>query len=91
MSKISEQKKAKIKEDILSFLYEINPKAMFTKEVAEAVIRDEEFTKNLLLELKRDNLVNEVDISEKGKKFLLRRRWQLTKGAFDAYAKLTSR
>lgn len=88
MSRISEAKKERIKEDILSFLYENNPKAMFTKEVADAIIRDEEFTKKLLLELKKSGLIKEIDISEKGKKFLVRRRWQLSKGAFDAYTRL---
>jgi len=88
MSRISAQKSAKIKEEVLAVLFEQNPKALFTKDVALAIIRDEEFTKRLLLELKKDGLVKEVSLSEKGIVYRARRRWQLSEAAFKAYQKL---
>jgi len=58
--KISDKKKEKISEQILSYLYSINPKSIFTSQIAEEVARDEEFIKNLLLNLKKRNLIVEV-------------------------------
>ncbi len=90
MSKISIKNAGKIKEEILALLFEQSPKALFTKEVAHTIVRDEEFTKRLLLELKNDGLTREITLSEKGALYRARRRWQLTSKAFDAYAKLVS-
>ena len=89
MSKISKQKIDKIKESMLSYLYEVNPKALFTVDIAREILRDEEFTKRLLLELKDSNLLKEVSKSSKGKDFLLRRRWQLTDATFAAFKRLS--
>ena len=89
MSRISREKSDKIKENILSLLFESNPKAHFTADIARELLRDEEFTKRLLLELKESNLVKEVSKSSKGKDFLIRRRWQLTEPAFAAFKKLS--
>jgi len=88
VSKISGKKEARIKEDILAILFENSPKALFTKEVADAIIRDEEFTKRLLAEMKNEGLTREITLSEKGKAYAARRRWQLTEEAFKAYQKL---
>ena len=55
--KISEKKKEKISEQILSYLYSINPKSIFTSQIAEEIARDEEFIKNILLNLKKRNLI----------------------------------
>lgn len=88
MSRISLEKAAKIKEEVLAVLYEQNPKALFTKDVAAAIIRDEEFTKRLLDELKKAGFVREVSLSEKGVAYRARRRWQLSEAAFKAYQKL---
>ena len=88
MSKISAQKAARIKEEMLAFLFENNPKALFTKDIATGIIRDEEFTKSLLLEMKKDNLVMEVALSEKGVVYRAGRRWRLSEPAFKAYANL---
>ncbi|MDO8555838.1 MAG: hypothetical protein Q7R96_01540 [Nanoarchaeota archaeon] len=82
------EKAAKIKEEVLAVLYEQNPKALFTKDVAAAIIRDEEFTKRLLDELKKAGFVREVSLSEKGVAYRARRRWQLSEAAFKAYQKL---
>ena len=88
MSRISPEKAKKIKEEVLAVLYEQNPKALFTKDIAVMIIRDEEFTKRLLLELKRDGLVMEVSLSEKGVVYRARRRWQLSEATFKAYQRL---
>jgi len=65
--KISDKKKEKISEQILSYLYSINPKSIFTSQIAEEVARDEEFIKNLLLNLKKRNLIVEVKKTPKEK------------------------
>ena len=88
MSKISSQKKEKIKEEILSLLYESSPRSLFTIQIAEEIIRDNEFTKKLLLELKSKSLVEEVKRSKEGSTYLKRTKWKLTQEAYSAYKKL---
>ena len=51
--RISDQKKEKIVQQILHFLYQSFPKNPFTAEIAREIARDEEFVKKLLLELKK--------------------------------------
>ncbi len=58
--KISAKKKEKISEQILSYLYSVNPNSIFTSQIAEEIARDEEFVKNLLLNLKKRNLIIEI-------------------------------
>ena len=55
--KISAEKVERISEQILAFLYSVSPKLMFTSYIAKEIARDEEFTKKLLLVLKKKNLV----------------------------------
>jgi predicted transcriptional regulator with HTH domain len=83
--KISREKREKISEQILSLLYSLNPQAIFTSNVARELARDEEFTKDLLVELKGKGLVLEIKKNPKGIDYLRRSRWKLTKVAFDAY------
>lgn len=85
MSKLSEEKIKKIKEEILSLLYTNNLKPMFTNEIAKHLIRDEEFIKRILLELKKEDLVREIKKSQKGAKYRRWRRWALSKKAYEAY------
>ena len=85
MSKLSEDKIKRLKEEILSLLYHNNLKAMFTNSVSHELIRDEEFIKRLLLELKKEELVIEIRKSHKGHEYSRRRRWQLSKKALEAY------
>ena len=49
MPRISESKKKKISEQILSYLFLISPKQVFTSNIAKELARDEEFIKKLLL------------------------------------------
>ena len=85
--KISEEKKFKIFEQILAYLFSISPKLVFTVEVAKELARDEEFVKRLLLDLKKRGLVSEVKKSPKGKDYLKRSRWKMTEDAYLAYKK----
>ena len=58
--KISEKKKDRISEQILALLYSSSPKPVFTFYIAQEIARDEEFVKNLLIGLKKKNLVIEI-------------------------------
>jgi len=85
MVKISSEKKEKIKEHILSFLYHNSPNALFGAHISREVIRDEEFVKNLLLEMEKQRLVTSISKSNNGKDYVRRLRWRLTNDAFRAY------
>ena len=86
--KISQEKRKKISEHILFFLYSNTPKPFFTSEISKAQARDEEFVKKLLLELKNKNLVVEIKKNPKGKPYLRRSRWKLSDAAYSAYKKI---
>jgi len=83
--KISKEKRDKISEQILSYLYSINPKPVFTSHVAKELARDEEFIKDLLIELKEKKLVTEIKKNPKGVQYLRRSRWKLSDKAYQAY------
>jgi len=83
--KISDKKKEKISEQILSYLYSINPKSIFTSQIAEEIARDEEFVKNLLLNLRKRNLIVEIKKNPKGIIYVRRSRWKLSDAAYSAY------
>ena len=83
--KISYKKREKISEQILAFLYSINPKSIFTSHIAQEIARDEEFVKILLLNLKSKNLVNEIKKNPKGIDYKRRSRWRLSDTAYNAY------
>lgn len=82
---ISEFKKEKIKEDILRILYDNFPKMLWTFEIAEEVIRDDEFCLKLLKNLKAKKLVNLTEESKGGK---IKRRWGMHKNVYEEYKKL---
>ena len=83
--KISNEKKEKISEQILAYLYSINPKAVFTVTIAREIIRDEEFTKKLLLDLKKKGFVVEITKNPKGIAYLKRSRWRLSDKIYEVY------
>lgn len=87
MPTISKEKKDKIKEQILHYLFEISPEAVHTNNIAISIARDEEFTKLLLKELKDKNLVNEINRNQTGMDYIRRQRWRLSQQAFDIYSK----
>jgi len=83
--RISEEKKNKIIEQILSYLYSAFPKYPFTAEIAKEIARDEEFIKRLLLELKEKNLVIAIKKNQKGEPFSRRCKWKLSNQVYDIY------
>ena len=83
--RISKEKREKISEQILSYLYSVNPKPIFTAHIAKELARDEEFIKDLLLELKSKKLVTEVKKNPKGVDYIRRSRWKLSDKAYEAY------
>ena len=82
---ISEEKKEKISEQILSYLYSISPKPAFTYHIAKEIARDEAFIKKILLDLKKKRLVVQIKKNAKGKTYLRRSRWGLSDSVYDAY------
>ena len=85
MSKISDEKKEKIKEEILRVLYEIYPEFKYTYQISDLVLRDDEFTLNLLKELKELNLVTCIEESKGGN---IKRKWELNNLAYEKYKEL---
>ena len=83
--RLSKEKRDRIAEQVLSFLYHSFPNAQFTASISKEMARDEEFIKNLMFELKDKNLVMAVKKNEKGKEFVRRIRWQLSPKAYQAY------
>ena len=86
MSKISEDKEKRIKEEVLRLLYEKYPKMLYTLEVANELIRDDEFILRLMKELNKNNLINNLE-ENKGKK--IKRKWGLNKDIYQEYKNLT--
>ena len=83
--KLSEKKKDKISEQILAFLYSINPKPSFTSHIAEEVARDDELVKTLLQNLKKKGLVLEIKKNPDGEDYTKRVRWSLSDQAYKIY------
>ena len=85
MSKISNQRIEKIKEEVLRILYESYPEFKYTYQVSDAALRDDEFILNLLQELKKLGLVESFEES-KGNN--VKRKWSLNKNIYDKYKEL---
>jgi hypothetical protein len=83
--KLSKDKKDRISEQILLFLYHSFPKQPFTAEIAREIARDEEFIKRLLFDLKEKNLVLSIKKNTKGELFSRRLKWRLTNQVYDIY------
>lgn len=80
MTKIGEEKKKVIFDQILSYLYEDPLKLKFTSDIAKGVGRDEEYILKLLNEMKEKNWVKMINRSSKGGIYVFRRRWRITDG-----------
>ncbi len=85
---ISKEKKDKIAEQILAFLYQKNPLAQFTSYIAKEVARDEEFVKEILEGLKEKGLIVEIKKNPLGVAYSRRSRWKLSSGTYDFYRKI---
>ena len=83
--RISKEKKEKIYEHILALLYSNFPKSLFTFNIAQEIARDEEYVKKLLLELKKKELVIEINKNSQGIIYKRRSRWSLSKKTYEIY------
>ncbi len=83
--KISKEKKDRITEQILLFLYRSFPKEPFTAEIAREIVRDEEFIKKILFELKEKNFIMAIRKNKKGEPFSRRLKWRLTNQVYEIY------
>lgn len=88
MPRISEDKKKKISEQILHFLFVKFPTPMFTVEVAKEIARDEEFVKALLLRLEKERLVVKISKNQDGYEYKKRLRWRLSNNMQETYETL---
>ena len=83
--RISEEKREKISEQIMALLYSVNPKSLFVAEIAKEIARDEEFIKEMLMNLKKKSLVVEIKKNPKGIEYLKRARWKMSDAAYNIY------
>src|SRR3989344_5150164 len=88
LMKISEKKKERICEQIISLLNSVAPKALFTFHIAQEIARDEMFIKKLLLELKSKGLIVDVNKNPQGKPYIKRTRWRLKDKEYSYYNNL---
>jgi len=85
--RLSQEKKDKIAEQALAFLFHSSPEPKFTSHIARDLARDEEFIKTLLFDLKAKGLVVAVKKNPKGLFYSRRIRWRLSNKAYIAYSK----
>tara|TARA_Y100000034_G_scaffold68078_1_gene82208 strand:+ start:588 stop:854 length:267 start_codon:yes stop_codon:yes gene_type:complete len=83
--RLSQSKKDKIAEQVLSFLYHSFPNQPFTAEIAREIARDEEFIKKILFELKKKQLVVALRKNKQGDIFTRRIKWRLSQKVYDVY------
>ncbi len=85
--KLSQEKKDKITEQILSFIYHKFPQSPFTAEIAKEIARDEEFIKKLLFELKEKDFLVPIKKNKRGEIFSRRIRWRLSNKVYEVFHK----
>ena len=91
MVKLSQKTIQLLKDDIISILYENSLAARFTNEIALELRRDNEFTKKILLELKKEGFVEEIKKNNKGYQYLARIKWRIPPKVLKAYESNKSR
>ncbi len=89
MSRLSKDKIKKIKEHILSVIYDNHFQPLYTSNIAEEMIRDEEFILRLLKELKNEGFIKEINKNTDGKQYLSRKKWILKSKIYDQYKTLS--
>lgn len=76
---LSQKKREALMNEINSVLYYEAPiNGMFTKQIADKLIRDKEFIKNLLLEMEKRGWVEKVKKNKRNYNYMSRRRWVLS-------------
>ena len=83
--RLSQEKRDKIAEQILSHLYHNFPRSFFCAEISRELARDEEFIKALMFDLKDKGLVMNIKQNPKGIFYSRRIRWRLSSKAQEAY------
>jgi predicted transcriptional regulator with HTH domain len=83
--RLSSNKRDKIAEQILSYLFHSFPNTPYTAEIAREIIRDEEFVKRLLLDLTEKGFVVPIKKNNKGDPFLKRSKWRLSNKVYEVY------
>ncbi len=83
--RLSQEKRDRIAEQILSLLYHEFPRQLFTSEISKEIARDEEFIKSLMFELQAKNLVVCIRKNPNGIAYSRRLRWRISNKAHDAY------
>ena len=87
MPPISQEKRDKVSEQILAYLFNQSPESKFTSIIAKELARDEEFTKKLLVELQKQKLIIKIKKNSSGTEYLRRERWRLSNSTFEIYKK----
>lgn len=85
MPPISKEKKEKIQEQILFYLFNIFPRQVFTSDISKEVARDEEFIKNLLLDMESKKLIIKITKNPHGIRYERRLRWRLSNETHSIY------
>jgi hypothetical protein len=88
MPQISQKKEDKIKENILTLLFQNSPKALFTAHISEELARDEEYIKKLLENLETKKLIIPIKKNSEGIDYKIRTRWRLSERAYQTYKTL---
>lgn len=77
MVKLSSKTITLLKDDIISIIYENQLNPLLTIEIAKELRRDKEFTRALLEELKKQDILVEIKKNNKGKEYIKRSRWSI--------------
>lgn len=85
MVKLSSKTTDKLKDDIISILYENQLNPLLTIEISNELRRDKEFTKRLLCELKEQGILNEIKKNNKGKNYIKRSRWAINQEVLSKF------
>lgn len=88
MPKISKEKLEKISEQVLSHLYSVFPKQIYTSEIAKELARDEEFIKKIMQDLESKSLVIKINKNSTGKTYSRRLRWRISNKIYNTYKNL---
>ena len=91
MVKLSKNTIDLLKDDIVNILYEHSLKPLFTNKIAEAIRRDKEFTKKLLLDLKDIGLVEELRLNNRKREYLLRKKWRISLKVIKGYDEINKK
>ena len=79
MSKLSQKTKELLMNEINSILYYDAPiNGMFTKQIADKLIRDKEFVKDLLLDMEKKGWVRKIKKNKRNYNYMSRRKWILS-------------